>query len=151
MITKTITIALTLVAFFACTSETRSQVANEGKAIVYFYSLAASTTMGRVKKPVFLDDKEIAEIRPEHFFIVLVEPGSHVFRLKNKKFGGVEMDFQAGKIYYLRMGWATNGVLKPTGITLVAAESGAYDVKQLEPVGKENIKDTKIVFTTLSN
>ncbi len=120
-----------------------------GNAIVYFYSLAATTTLGRVKKPVFLDDMEIAEIRPERYFIVMVEPGKHTFRLKNKKFGGIEMEFEAGKTYYLRIGWSTGDVLKPTGLFKVEPESGGYDIKQLRPVDKGNIKNKEIVFREL--
>ena len=74
-----------------------SQSKHEDKAIVYVYSLATTPTSGQVKKPVFLDDKELADIRPEHFFIVLVRPGRHAFHLRVKKFGGVEKDFVAGE------------------------------------------------------
>lgn len=119
------------------------------KATVYFYSLATTTTAGQIRKPVFLDDKEIADIRPEKYFIVLLDAGKHSFRLKNKKFGGIEMDFEAGKTYYIRIGWQEGFIVKPTGITKVEPESGAYDVKQLKPVDQKNIKNKEIVFTSL--
>lgn len=121
------------------------------KAVVYFYSLATTTTIGRVKKPVFLDDREIAEIRPEHYFIVLVEPGKHSFSLRNKKFGGIEMEFEAGKTYFLRIDWETNVKLTPKGISKVEPESGAYDVRQMQPVGTKNIKNKEIVFLKLDD
>jgi hypothetical protein len=123
-----------------------AQTKTDGKAIVYFYSLATSTTLGQVRKPVFLDDKEIADVRPEHYFIVLLEPGKHNFRLKNKKFGGIEMEFEVGKTYYLKMGWESGYVLKPSGFFKVEPESGAFDIKQLKPVDDKNIKDKDIVF-----
>lgn len=145
-------ILILVCALFAGTVYAQTQPAKTEKpAIVYFYSLATTTTLGRVKKPVFLDDREIAEIRPARYFIVLLDAGKHSFRLRNKKFGGIEMDFEAGKTYFLRMDWETDGKLTPKGISKVEPESGAYDIKQLRPVGKENIKDKKIVFLELND
>jgi hypothetical protein len=119
------------------------------RAIVYVYSYAAGTTLGTVKKPIFLDDKEIAEIRPAKFFIAQIEAGKHTFRLKNKKFGGIEMNFEPGETYYIRMNWQSDGKLMPAGLALIGKESGAYDIKQLKPVDKKNIKDSSIVVTEL--
>lgn len=119
------------------------------KAVVYFYSLSAITTLVQVKKPVFLDDKEIADIRPERYFIVLLEPGTHTFRMKKKKLGGVEMNFEAGKTYYIRVNWATGNIVRPVSLSRIETESGAYDIKQLEPVKAENIKEKSFVFTEL--
>src|SRR5687768_5788515 len=75
----------------------------EGKAIVYVYSNAFNTTNGRVQKPVFMDDKEIADIRPERYFIAVIAPGKRSFHLRNKKFGGVVLDVKAGETHYLRV------------------------------------------------
>ena len=127
-----------------------AQKASEGKAIVYVYSLATTTTIGRIRKPVFLDAAEIAEIRPEHYFIALVDPGKHSIHLKNKKFGGIEKEFAAGSTYYIRMEWRNNGIaVVPQNITLVSTESGEFDIKQIKPVDKDNIKDAKIVVLKL--
>jgi hypothetical protein len=46
---------------FQCFSQQETK--QNDKAIVYFYSLATITIIGQVRKPVFLDDKEIADIR----------------------------------------------------------------------------------------
>lgn len=115
------------------------------KAVVYVYTYSATTTIGQVRKPVFLDGKEIADIRPEKYFIALIEPGRHVFHLKNKKLGGIEKEFEAGQTYYLRLDWRSGSKLSPQGFVSVGAENGAYDVKQLKPVDKKNIKDASIV------
>ncbi|HEX9960576.1 MAG TPA: DUF2846 domain-containing protein [Pyrinomonadaceae bacterium] len=128
-------------------SETRPKLSD--KAIVYFYSLSAITTLVRVNKPVFLDDKEIADIRPEKYFIVLLEPGTHTFRMKKKKIGGIEMNFQAGQTYYIRVNWATGNIVRPVSLSRIETESGAYDIKQLQPVKPENITDKSRVFTEL--
>lgn len=124
-----------------------AQSKTEGKAIVYVYSNKTTTTFGMVKKPVFMDDMELADVRPAHYFIVLVDPGKHSFHLKKKKFGGVEMDFEAGKTYYLRLEWRNHTMIGNFGI--VAPENAAFDLKQMKPVDQNNIKNTKLVVLTL--
>lgn len=119
------------------------------KATIYVYALTASSTIGTVKKSVYLDGKEIAQIRPERFFIAAVEAGRHTMHFQNKKFGGVEMDFQAGTVYYLRIGWKVGLSIKPNGITVMPAESGAFEIKQLKTVDKGQVKDTDIVRLSL--
>lgn len=141
-------------AFLLCSGVAKAQMPQpvpdpDATAIVYFYSLATTVTLGQVKKPVFLDDKEIAFIRPERYFIVVLDAGKHNFRLKNKKFGGIEMNFEAGKTYYIRINWESEGTLRPSGISKIAEESGAFDIKQLRPVDEGNIKDKTQVFTKL--
>jgi hypothetical protein len=122
-----------------------------GKAIVYVYSYPTTTTIGQIRKPVYLDEIEIADIRPERFFIVLVEPGKHTFHLKNKKFGGIERDFQANQTYYMRIDWRNNGfAVVPQGLLNVPVENGAYDVKQLRPIDNGNVKDKTRVILKLS-
>ena len=148
---KLILISLLILTFggFHINAQTTNLPAD--KAVVYFYSLATGATLGRVKKPIFLDDKEIAEIRPAKYFIILLEPGVHNFRLRNKKFGGIETEFKAGETYYLRINWESDGILKPAGISKIEAENGAFDIKNLKPVGKDNIKNKEIVFLELKN
>ena len=110
------------------------------KAIVYVYSYSTTTTLGQIRKPVFLDDKEIADIRPERYFIALIAPGKHSLHLKNKKFGGVEKEFEAGQTYYIRIDWRNNGMsVVPAGFVIVPADNGIFDLKQLKPVDKGNI------------
>lgn len=126
------------------------QTTNDKMAVVYVYSLATTTTIGQIRKPIFLDGKEIADIRPEKFFIAFIEPGKHVFHMKNKKFGGIEKEFEAGKTYYARIDWRNNGMaVVPQGFTIVAEENGVFDVKQLKPVDKKNIKNPEIVRLSL--
>ncbi len=146
------TLLLILVLSFAASAQTAKERASaEGKAIVYIYAPSAVTTLVQIKKPVFVDDKEIADIRPERYFIVALAPGTHTFRMKNKKkVGGIEMNFEAGKTYYIRVNWSTGNIVFPIGLTKIEPESGAYDVKQLEPVKPENIKEKSFVFTEVS-
>jgi Protein of unknown function (DUF2846) len=147
-----ISFLIVLIFSFSIFGQTEKENINKlsGKAIVYFYSLKTIKTLGQVKKPIFLDDKEIADVRPERYFIVLIEPGNHNFRLKDKKFGGIEMNFEAGKIYYIKMGWQADAMLKPSGISRVEPESGAFDIKQLKPVDEKNIKDKTVVYSKIN-
>ena len=145
-------IALFIVVIFAASvfgQQTEDKPDLSRKAVVYFYSLTAPVTLGRLKKSVYLDDLKIADIRPERYFIVLVEPGRHTFHLHNKKFGGIEKEFEAGKTYYIRIGWTGGGSVKPTGLSSVDEENGAFDIKQIEPIGAENIKNKEIVVLSL--
>ena len=135
----------TVLAFCLISASAQSQ-----KATVYFCSLATIKIIGQVKKQVYLDDKEIADIRPARYFIALIDAGKHSFSLRNKKYGGIEMNFEAGQIYYVQMKWAAGGKLEPAGIELVQPESGAFDIKQLKAVDEKNIKDGKTAFIKLT-
>lgn len=121
----------------------------EGKAIVYVYSLGTTTTVIQVRKPMFLDDKEIADIRPERYYIVLIEPGKHILRFKSRKQGGVEMNFEAGKTYYLRVNWESDLSIKPAGLNVIQPEAATYDISQIKPIDEKNIKDKSIVVREL--
>lgn len=144
------TLILTMLLLLAAT--TFGQQSRNDKAIVYVYSYSTTTTIGQIRKPVFLDGKEIADIRPERFFIALVEPGKHIFHLKNKKFGGIEKDFQAGTTYYIRIDWRNNGLaIVPGGFLTMPAENGAFDIKQLRPIDKGNVKDSAVVKLSLES
>lgn len=138
---------LCIAVFLLFTSAAFSQT-NE-KATVYFYSLSAPSTLGSIKKSVFVDGKEVAKIRPEHYFIVQLLPGKYSFHLKNKKIGGIEKDFEAGKIYYIRISWENSGIVRPSGISSIPDESGAYDIKQLRPVDEKQIVDKQSAFREL--
>jgi hypothetical protein len=132
---------LLCVTFQAFAQETEATKPKD-KAIVYIYSLATSSTLGRIKPSVFVDEKEIAQIRPNRFFIVYLESGSHQIHFKkSKKRGGIEMDFKAGETYYLRVSWKVEGTVRPQGFDVVQIDSARYDLKQLKPIDDDNIKD----------
>lgn len=148
-------LSLVFIFVFAFTAfaqtENTTKATTKNKAVVYVYAPSATTTLVRVSKPVFLDDKEIADVRPEKYFIALVDPGKHSFRMKNKKYGGIVMDFEAGKTYYIRVNWSTGNIVRPTSMSKIETESGEFDIKQLSPVKAENIKEKSIAFTVLPN
>ena len=118
-----------------------AQIVADGKAIVYIYSFDVSA-LGNVRKIVSLDGKPLANVRPERYFIAVIEPGKHAIHWQDKKHGGIEMDFVAGMTYYLRAGWNEGGfMIKPKGLDLVAPENGAFDVKQMRAVDAGDLKD----------
>jgi hypothetical protein len=140
---------------FLCTAlqsfaQERAAVPPEGKVLVYVYSLAASTTLGRIKPSVFVDDKEVAQIRPNRFFVLYLEPGTHEIHFKKtKKRGGIEMEFKAGQRYYLRVNWKAEGTVRAEGFDILQLESARYDLKQVKPVDEENIIDKARVSAVL--
>ena len=122
------------------------------KATVYIYSLATHSTLGRIKPSVFVDAVEIAQIRPNRFFVVYLESGNHEIHFKkSKKRGGIEMDFKAGETYYLRVNWKAEGTVRAEGFDIVQLESARYDLKQLKPIDDDNIKDKNRVSTKLGD
>ncbi len=123
------------------------KVDTSGKAIVYFYANRTQTTPGQVRKPVFMDGIEIADIRPARYFIAVIEPGKHSFHMKKKRFGGVETNFAAGKTYYIRLNWGR--ATKIQGVDMPPPEIWSFEIKQLKPIDPANIANKEIVFLSL--
>jgi hypothetical protein len=125
-----------------------SQTVPADQAAIYVYSFHANA-IGTLRKSIMLDGKDVADITPGRYFILLVTPGKHSLHFKDKKRGGIERDFQAGTVSYLRVGWSEGVTIKPSGIDLVSNDNGAFDVKQLRPVVEKNIRDTSRVKVAL--
>src|SRR5436190_23197711 len=75
----------------------------DNKVTVYVYKTPHQRTLGRVAPPVFCDEQLLAKLDGGRYFIVKLEPGTHTFRSKNRKDGGVEIELKLGKEYYLRI------------------------------------------------
>jgi len=118
------------------------------KATVYVYSYRHVRTLGRVAPPVYLDGKVLAKLDGARFFVVRLEPGTHSFHLKDKKRGGIELDFKAGETYYVRMDMREGTTVGPAGLTLVPKENAEFDLKQMKPGDKGDIKDKERVSTS---
>lgn len=117
------------------------------KATVYVYSYRHVRTLGRVAPPVYLDGKVMAKLDGARFFVVRLDPGMHSFHLKDKKRGGIEFDFKAGETYYVRMDMREGTTVGPAGLTLVPKENAEFDLKQMRPADKGDIKDKERVST----
>ena len=150
---KNLTIALALVFLSLVSVNAQTETAAENEfpdsySVVYVYSLATHATFGKIQPSVFVDEKEVAQIRPNRFFILKLAPGDHEIHFKkSKKRGGIAMEFEAGKIYFLRVNWKTGGTIRAEGFDLTTIESARYDLKQLKPIDDKNIKDKDRVST----
>jgi hypothetical protein len=95
----------------------------------------------RVAPPVYCDEQLLAKLDGGRYFIVKLDPGTHSFRSKSKKDGGVEIELKAGQEYYLRMETRTGVQVNAPRISVVPNEEGRYDVKQMKYVNDVDIKD----------
>jgi hypothetical protein len=125
----------------------RQDAAPADKATVYVYSYRHVRTLGRVAPPVYLDGKVLAKLDGARFFVARLEPGTHSLHLKDKKRGGIELDFKAGETYYVRMDMREGTTVGPAGLTLVPKENAEFDLKQMKPADKGDIKDKERVST----
>lgn len=140
---------LTLLVYAHGSGRPNSQDATTAdKATVYVYSYRHVRTLGRVAPPVYLDGKVLAKLDGARFFVVRLEPGTHSFHLKDKKRGGIELDFKSGEMYYVRMDMREGMTVGPAGLTLVPKENAEFDPKQMKPADKDDIKDKERVSTS---
>jgi hypothetical protein len=126
------------------------------RATVFVYSYRHVRTLGRVAPPVYLNEKMLAKLDGARFFVVTLEPGIYKFHLKDKKRGGIEAEFKAGQVYFIRMDMREGTTVGPAGLTLVPKENAQFDLKQMKPINDKDIKDRQLVsnrpaFETLPN
>lgn len=122
------------------------KTSNPDKAIIYIYGKDAPMTIGRVRASVFSNGKEIAKTAPEQYFIVTADAGKRTFYFeKSRKSGGIELDLESGKVYYLRVGWKTSFLIRADTIDLVPQENGAFELKSSKPISSKDIKDKNLV------
>lgn len=115
--------------------------ATENKVTVYVYKTPHQRTLGRVAPPVYCDEQLLAKLDGGRYFIVKLYPGTHSFRSKNKKDGGVEIELRLGQEYFLRMETRSGVQVNAPRISVVPSEEGRYDVKQMKYVKDDDIKD----------
>ncbi len=126
-----------------------AQVNTDGKAVIYVYAYVIKS-IGTVRKSLSLDGKKLAAVTPGRYFIAAIEPGLHSLHYQDKKRGGLEHDFKAGTILYIRADFRDNGfTIKANGLEFVGPETGSFDIKQLRPIEAKNIKDKERVMMKL--
>lgn len=121
--------------------QTTEQETESNTVTVYVYKTPHQRTLGRVAPPVYCDEQLLAKLDGGRYFIVKLEPGTHSFRSKNKKDGGVEIELKLGQEYYLRMETRTGVQVNSPRISVVPNEEGRYDVKQVKYINDDDIKD----------
>jgi len=101
--------------------------------------------MGKGLRPsIFCDEKDVARLQSGRYVVLALAPGKHTFR-SNDKQSQIDLDLKAGQEYYIRIDIAT-GMWKGHGrLTLVLAEQGAGELKQMKPVDAGMIKDKEFL------
>ena len=131
---------VTTASYPSSAKQTNEQTA-DNKVAVYVYKTPHQRTLGRVAPPVYCDEQLLAKLDGGRYFIVKLDPGTHSFRSKNKKDGGVEIELKVGQEYFLRMETRTGVQVNAPRISVVPNEEGRYDVKQMKYVNEDDIKD----------
>jgi hypothetical protein len=116
-----------------------------GTATVYIYKTWHAATLWRAAFAVYLDDKMIVRLDRGIYCVVHVTPGTHQLRTKDKKSGGLEINFEAGKIYYVRMQTDTGAQVTHPRLSIPSPEESNFDLKQMQPVASGDIKDKNVV------
>lgn len=144
--------SLLIILIFVCASFGQSDLKNP---VVYVYGDSATNTLDKIKPMIFLDGAEIAQIRPEHYFIAILPEGEHSLHFKEKKRGGILMNFEKGKTYFLKVTFSDaksrflKASIRPTGIEEVQEKAAGFVINEIKTVDPENIKNNKIVFLSL--
>jgi hypothetical protein len=137
-----ITLTLAFLSFPAFAQETTSST----KATVYIYKTWHAATLWRAAFAVYLDDKMIARLDRGIYLVAQVSPGKHSFSTKDKKSGGVELDIKAGETYILRLETDSGGQVTHPRLNIPAPEQTRFDLKQMKPIEKKDIKDASVVL-----
>jgi hypothetical protein len=117
--------------------------ASDAKPRIYFYRIKQFT--GSALEPSgFCDEKELARMDNGRYFVVTLEPGKHTCRMGDKQ-TGFEIDMKPGEEYYAKI-TIDMGLLKGRGrLTLLAKEQGAFELKKVQLLGAEKVKDKTLV------
>lgn len=124
-----------------------AKTSDEGKATVYIYR--KKKLIGSALEPsVFCDGVELARMDNGRFFIVKLDPGTHLFHMTDRadKYKRIEIKMGPGEKYYFRIGLEP-GMWKGHGtIVQVDEEEATAEIKKLKPLADSKIKDrTRVV------
>jgi hypothetical protein len=115
-----------------------------GTATVYIYKTWHAATLWRAAFAVYLDDKMIVRLDRGIYCVVHISPGTHQLSTKDKKSGGLEINFEAGKIYYVRMQTDTGAQVTHPRLSIPTPEESTFDLKQMKPIATGDIKDKTV-------
>jgi len=145
---KHLLFALILLTSFAV----RAQTPNAQTATVYFYMPHHAWTTWRFSGKVYVDEKRTAEISKNRYFVLRLPAGKHSFYVREKKFGGLELDLVAGETYYLRVNLDEGGSrIKFRGVSSVPKEEAEFLIKEIQPIKQGDIYDRTFVDMTLTS
>ncbi len=103
------------------------------KALIY---ALRPTSVGAAIKSFFLCDDEVLGInRGNSYFFAYVEPGKHVFWSKSENVDAVELDVEAGKIYYIQQHVRMGGFRARTKLEILDAAEGEETLAKCKKYG----------------
>ena len=113
------------------------------RVYVYRYKQYAGSAL---EPSIYCDEVQLARMDNGRYFVVELPAGKHAFRANDKQ-SVIELDLKAGQASYIRMELAM-GFWKGSGrLMLMMPEQGAAEIKKLEYLGGDKIKDTKVLKT----
>lgn len=110
------------------------------KALVFVFR--RPNFQGSALKPaVFLDDHSLARLQNGRYFAFETTAGAHVLKFDKADKPGVNVEFSAGKVHYIR-------VLNPWGgaIESPPPDEGWHMIDQAKPVDPDYVKDKTVVI-----
>lgn len=138
---------LTAVLFVSAPAQedTPSLDAKPDTATVYIYKTWHTWTLWRAAFAVYLDNKMIARLDRGIYCVAHIEPGVHQLSTKDKRAGGVEINFEVGKTYYIRMTTDSGAQVTHPRLDIPSPEEALFDLGQMSPITQKDIKDKNIV------
>jgi hypothetical protein len=130
--------------FISINAQTSSRDDVPGTATVYIYKTWHAATLWRAAFAVYLDDKMIVRLDRGIYCVAHIDPGTHQLSTKDKKSGGLEINFEAGKIYYVRMQTDTGAQVTHPRLSIPTSEESTFDLKQMKPIAAGDIKDKTV-------
>ncbi len=113
---------------------------DSSKAVVYVYRLKMGSGPPANSPSVYCDEQELARLQNDHYFSIRLDAGKHSLRSTDEK-AVLQLDVKAGQTYYIR-GEVVPIKLKPRGrLALMSPEQGASEVRTLQPLPSDKVKD----------
>jgi len=118
---------------------------DSGKAVVYVYRLQGGSGPPPNSPSVYCDEQELARMQHGRYFSIHLDAGKHSCRSTDGQ-SVVELDVKAGQTYYIR-GEVVPVKLRPRGrLALMSPEQGANEVRTLQPLPSDKVKDRNRVL-----
>ena len=137
---------LVITGFTGLLHAAQEQAEVTDKATVYIYRYRDGGGKWG-KMPVYVDEKEVAKVLSGTYFILQLPPGKHTIR-STIKTSGMETDFKAGQVEYIRVQVANMSLFRWGGrIDQVMPDQGKFEVKAFKYLQPDKITDKKLVLS----
>jgi hypothetical protein len=140
---KIMMIALLLVIHFSPT------YGQESKASIRVYRLVESGAYPKTKTAIYCNGQLLAQIGNGRIFTARLAPGKYMFRARDKKEPGIEIEVKAEETYYVRGDMDLTRLRlfrKPNfRLTLISHDQAVAEIKELTTTSANDIKDKSTV------